>query len=373
MTAAKLRFGLVGAGFMGRAHALGLRSVGGVFALPVTPVLEVLADIDPASAAGAAQALGFARSTGDWRALVADPAVDVVDITAPNALHKPIAMAAIAAGKPVYCEKPLAPTAEDARDMALAAEAAGVATQVGFNYIKNPLLGLAREMIAGGELGDIVGFRGIHAEDYMADPASPWTWRLDPSGGAGVIADLGSHIINMARFLLGPIARICADVETVIGERPLPQGGRRAVEVDDQARMLVRFSRGCGGTIEASWLAQGRKMQLEWEVTGSRGTLVFSQERFNELRWFAAGGRPGRDGFRTILAGPAHEPYGAFCPAPGHQLGFNDLKVIEIRDFLLALAGDARPRADFREAWEVQRVVDAALRSSRERQWVTVA
>jgi predicted dehydrogenase len=368
-----LRIGLVGSGFMGRTHALGFRSVGGVFDLAVEPVLEVLADATEALARTAAARLGFARATGDWQALVADPLVDIVDITAPNKLHAPIALAAIAAGKPVYCEKPLAPTAADAKVMAEAAEAAGLVTQVGFNYICNPMLALAREMIAAGELGRIWSFRGIHAEDFMIDPASPWTWRLDPAGGAGAIADIGSHIIGMARFLLGPVVSLCADLETVIPERPLPGGGPlRAVEVDDQARMLVRFANGCRGVIETSWLSSGRKMQLDFEVVGERGALVFTQERFNELRYYKVERDGSRNGFRTIMAGPEHPPYGAFCIAAGHQIGFNDLKVIEIRGFLEALAGGPRPFADFREAYEVQRVIDAALESSREKRWVTL-
>jgi predicted dehydrogenase len=271
----------------GRTHALGFRTVGGVFDLALTPVLEVLADANEDLARNAAARLGFARSTGDWRALVADAAVDVVDITAPNLLHAPIALAAIAAGKPVYCEKPLAPTAVAALEMVQAAERAGIVTQVGFNYICNPMLALAHEMIASGELGQIWSFRGIHAEDFMIDRQSPWTWRLDPAGGAGAIADIGSHIIGIARFLLGPISALCADVETVIPQRALPGGGApRAVEVDDQARMLLRFARGCRGVIETSWLSSGRKMQLEFEVIGEKGALVFSQERFNELRYY---------------------------------------------------------------------------------------
>jgi predicted dehydrogenase len=371
-----IRIGLVGSGFMGRTHALGFGSVGAVFDLPLEPVLELLADATPDLAATAAARYGFARSVGDWRALVADPAVDVVDITAPNKLHAPISLAAIAAGKPVYCEKPLASTADEALEMVLAAERAGVVTQVGFNYICNPMLALAREMIEGGELGQIWSFRGIHAEDFMIDRRSPWTWRLDPAGGAGAIADIGSHIIGMARFLLGPITALCADLETVIERRPMAGKPEemRAVEVDDQARLLVRFARGGRGTIETSWLSSGRKMQLEFEVIGEKGALVFSQERFNELRYYkveADGGRS-RNGFRTICAGPEHPPYGAFCIAGGHQIGFNDLKVIEIRNFLTALAGGPKPFADFREAYEVQRVIDAALLSSREARWVTL-
>ncbi|WP_227321736.1 Gfo/Idh/MocA family protein [Acidisoma silvae] len=367
-----LGIGLVGSGFMGRTHALGLASVGRVFDLPVVPRLELLADATMPLAEAAAARFGFARATDDWQSLVADPAVAIVDITAPNKLHAPIALAALAAGKPVYCEKPLAPTAEEALTMALAAERAGVVTQVGFNYICNPMLTLARDMIAAGELGQIWGFRGIHAEDFMANRQTPWTWRLDPAGGAGAIADIGSHIIGMARYLLGPIAAVCADVETVIDRRPLPgqPDELRTVAVDDQARLLVRFGNGCRGTVEASWLSSGRQMQLEFEVIGEKGALVFSQERFNELRYYKTEADRSRNGFRTILAGPEHAPYGAFCVAGGHQIGFNDLKVIEIRNFLAALAGGPKPFADFREGYEVQRVIDAALLSSKNEAWV---
>jgi len=370
-----LRIGLVGSGFMGKAHALAYRNVTGVFPLPVDVELELIADANEESAERAARNLGFARATGDWRALVADARVDIVSITAPNVLHVPIAAAAIAAGKHVHCEKPLAPTAEQARSLVEAAEQARVKTQVGFNYVKNPLIALAREIIARGEIGEPVSFRGIHAEDYMADAATPWHFRMDPAGGAGAIADLGSHIIAMARYLLGPIDEVCGHLETVIAERAQAPGSSRmrAVEVDDVAHALVRFTRGCTGSIEASWIAQGRKMQIEFEVVGSKGALAFSQERFNELRLYQMASEGSRNGFRTIVAGPDHPPYGAFCPAPGHQLGFNDLKTIEMRDFLLDIAGEPLPHADFREGWEVQKVIDAIVRSARSRQWVNVA
>ncbi len=167
----KLGVGLVGSGFMGRSHAHAFRAAAGVFSLPMAPRLELLADVNDEVAAQAAEALGFARSTGDWKALIADPAVDLVDITTPNTLHKPIALAAIEAGKPVYCEKPLAPNAGEAKEMVDAAEAKGVITAVGFNYLKNPMVALAREIVASGEIGEVVSFRGIHAEDYMTDPA----------------------------------------------------------------------------------------------------------------------------------------------------------------------------------------------------------
>ena len=369
-----LGIGIIGTGFMGRSHAMAYRAAAAI--LPDVPRtrLVAIADVDAGAAARAAARFGFARHTSDWRDLVSDPAIDAIAITTPNVLHKEMALAAIAAGKHVHCEKPLAPTAADARAMTEAAEAAGVVTQVGFNYLKNPLLGLAREMIAAGELGTIHSFRGIHAEGFMADPDVPHAWRLDPSGGPGALGDIGSHAIALARFLLGPVEGVWADLETVIRDRPVTHGSRerRPVLVDDIARLTLRFARGCRGSVEANWVATGRTMQLAFDVHGSRGALSFTQERFNELLFHRADGDPHHAGYVRIEAGPQHEPYGHFCVAPGHQLGFNDLKTIEVADFLRAVAGGPRTGPDFREALAVQEVIDAALVSSREGCWIDV-
>ncbi len=369
-----LGIGLIGTGFMGKAHAFAYRAALAAFPDIPVPRLEMIADVDEGLAQKAAHQYGFARASGDWRALVSDPRVDVVSITTPNTLHKEMALAAIAAGKHVHCEKPLSPRLADSLVMVEAAEKKGLVTQVGFNYIKNPLLKLVRDMVAAGELGEITGFRGIHAEDYMHDPEGPYSWRIDPVGGPGVIADLGSHIIGMARFLLGPIAEVSADVRTVVKSRPVARGAkeRRQVLVDDVARILVNFGRGCGGTIEANWIATGRKMQLGFELTGEKGSLVFSQERLNELLFYRAGGDAKTNGYVKIEAGPQHPPYGEFCIAGGHQLGFNDLKTIEMGEFLRAIGGAPRMGPDFREAYEIQKVVEAAIASSKARSWVTV-
>jgi predicted dehydrogenase len=214
-----LRVGLIGTGFMGKAHVFGFASAQKVFDLPYRIELHTVADITEDAAARAAADLGFARSTADWRSIIADPDIDLVDITAPNALHKEMALAAIAAGKHVYCEKPLAPLAADAGEMAAAASARGVKTQVGFNYLCNPMLRLAREMVATGELGRIRGYRGLHAEDYMADASGAFTFRHDPAGG-GALADIGSHALATAEFLLGPITEVMGDCVTLIAERP---------------------------------------------------------------------------------------------------------------------------------------------------------
>lgn len=369
-----LRVAVIGTGFMAKTHSLGYQNAGAIFDLPRDVLLDTVVGTSDKAAADAARRLGFKRHSSDWLAVVADPSIDVISITTPNVLHAPIALAALAAHKHCYCEKPLSTTLDESERMVAAAEKAGVVTQVGFNYIKNPILALARQMIASGELGRITSFRGIHAEGYMSDPDTPWTWRLAPDGGGGALMDLGSHIINMARFLLGPITAVCAQVETIVGSRPVAVGAtqRRPVEVDDQARLLVQFEQGCSGTIEVSWMSTGRTMQLGFEVVGDRGALAFSQERLNELRYFKVGDESSRNGFRTLTAGPQHPPYGDFCVAPGHQLGFNDLKTIEVGDFFRAIAGGDRPFADFREGHEVQRVVEAAQRSSVERCWIAL-
>jgi len=367
--------GIIGTGFMGKAHAFAYRAVSGIFPVARRPVLRMVADNNRAAGRAAHKQLGFEKVTEDWTELVRDPGVEIVSITTPNVVHREMALAAIAQGKHVHCEKPIAPSAEDARAMMEAAETKGVKTQVGYNYIKNPLLVLARDMITAGELGEITGFRGIHAEDYMADPEVPYNWRVDPSGGGGVIADLGSHIVGMARFLLGPITSVNADLETVVKSRPIAPGTseRRKVEVDDIARLTVHFARGCRGQIEANWVATGRNMDLGFELHGTKGALSFTQERFNELLLYKTGGPKGRKGFQKIEAGPEHYPYGLFCVAPGHQLGFNDLKTIEVADFLDAIAGGTSKGPDFREAWEIQKIIDTAIRASRERRWLDIA
>ena len=365
---------VLGTGFMGLAHAYAYRAVGAVFPELPRPRMMAVADVSLEGAQRFADRMGFEVATSDWRAAVANPAVQVVSVATPNLLHKEMALAAIGAGKHVLCEKPLAPSGPDALDMVRAAESARVRTQVGYNYIHNPLLMLAREMIETGELGEITGFRGIHAEDYMADPEVPWSFRVDPAGG-GVLHDLGSHILGMARFLVGPIVELNADLETIVGSRPVAPGSRerRAITVDDSARLLVRFERGCGGSIEATWTATGRKMQLGFEVVGRKGSLAFTQERLNELNFHRAGADPRTSGFTRIEAGPQHPPYGQLCVAGGHQLGFNDLKTLEVAQFLRGIATGCSNAVDFREGYEIQRLVDAAIQSSRSRSWIRLA
>ncbi|MGE0582142.1 MAG: Gfo/Idh/MocA family protein [Steroidobacteraceae bacterium] len=370
----RVRFGLIGTGFIGRTHAIALNAAGAVFGERFAPVCELLADHTEEAAQRGARALGFARGTGDWRRLVADPAVDVVDICTPNYLHREMALAAIAAGKHVYCEKPLANTAREAAALAAAADAAGVRHLIGFNYICNPLLHVARDMIGAGELGEVYAFRGSYQEDYMSDPGSPWTWRCDRAlAGSGALADLGSHLVNLAHFLLGGIARVQGALQTVHPQRRDPASGAlRTVENEDVARALFEFASGVPGTFEISRVATGRKCGLDFAVFGTRGAIEFGQERMNELRWYETPARAGREGFRTILAGPAHPHYRAFCPAPGHGLGYNDLKTIEVRNVIDAIASGTGGWPDFHEGARVQRVMEAIERSHAGRAWTEV-
>jgi len=359
-----LKVGLVGSGFMGRCHAHAFRSVSGLFDLPLLPVAEMLADISDEAATRNATALGFARATGDWRALCANPCIDVVAVTAPNALHEPIVMAALEAGKHVYCEKPLSTTLESAQRMTEAAQKAGVVTMVGFNFLRNPMIRLARDLIRDGEIGEITSFNGRHAENYMSDPDAAHSFRTDPEGG-GALADIGSHIVSMACYLIGPIVEASGQSKTIHKTRPIRPGAseRTPVLVDDVTQALVRFESGATGMIEANWAATGRTMDLSWEITGTKGAIRFSQERMNELLLCRGSAGGLTSGFLKIEAGPKHQPYAEFCPAPGHHLGFNDLKVIEVAELVRAISGEENVGPDFAEALRVQMTISAIAAS----------
>ncbi len=365
-----LNVGLIGTGFMGKAHALAWAAAGRVMG-DLPPVqLAVLCDTPLDKASAMASQFGFARATDDWRALVADPGVDVVSITTPNGLHRQMAIAALQAGKHVWCEKPMALTLPDALAMAGAAREAGRVTLLGYNYIRNPAFRHACRLIAAGRIGRPVHFRGWVDEDYQADPDLPWTWRARTAdAGLGTLGDLGCHLVSMMLNLMGPVDSLIADMQTIHQTRPLPDGGRAAVENEDTATAILRFASGAQGSLSTSRSAWGRKNRLDWEVHGTGGMIAFAQERMNELQLYVNEGPGAEAGFRTILTGPAHSPYGAFTPAPGHQLGFNDLKVIEAAELIGAIAGGAPAWPDFAEGVRIERIIhgiaDAATSGER--------
>jgi len=368
-----LRVGMIGSGFMGKCHANAFRTYNGLFNGPIDIVLYKLADINEELAEQNARALGFEQYTGDWRLLIDDERVDIVSITAPNALHEEIALAAIEKGKIVYCEKPLSTDSESALRMTMAAEAAGIVTQVGFNFLRNPLLAVCKDILGSGEIGEIVSFRGRHAENYMVNPDLPHSFRTDIRGG-GALADIGSHIVSMSRYLLGDITEVAAQISTVHKMRPVSSGSSEyaPVEVDDVGQALVHFEKGIPGTIEANWMATGRTMDLSFEVTGTKGAISFSQERMNELLIWDSGTQAGREGFKRVETGPAHPPYANFCPAAGHHLGFNDLKVIEVAELIESIVSNKPTFTNFREGYKVQNTIDTILRAARSHTWEAV-
>lgn len=382
----QVRIGVVGAGWMAKAHSTAFRNVPMLFGNePAVPILETIADIEPDRARTAGETLGFARWTADWKELVADPAVDVVDITTPNNAHAEIAIAAARAGKHIYCEKPLALTSAEALEMTEAAEAAGVTTLVGFNYLKNPAQALAKDLIDAGEIGEITQFRGTFDQDFMTDPAVPFSWRHDRKvAGSGTLGDMASHTLSLALTLVGDVTEVCGMLGTFIKQRAVPSGGSghtakatadaemRTVENDDVTQFLCRFDNGALGTIASSRIATGRKLWIGYEIQGTKGALYFTQERMNELQFYRAGEPSGERGYKTILTGPDHKWYGGFHPIAGIGLGYNDQKIIEARDLLVAVATGAKAEPDFRFGYRVDRIVDAVELSAAERRWVSV-
>lgn len=364
----EIGIGIVGGGYMGKAHSVAMAAVGAVFDTALRPRLEMIAATSPASAERYRRAYGFARATHDWRALVTDPAVEAVVIASPQETHRAIVDAAAALGKPVFCEKPLGSSLDDAKAMVAAAEAAGIVNMVGFNYIRTPASQYARALIAGGELGRITWFRGEHTEDFDADPSRPATWRNFGQAN-GTMGDLAPHMVNAALALIGPIARLCADVATVYNDRPGTEG--REVN-DDIGQFLCRFANGAMGHLSFSRVSTGRKMGYAYEVVGTRGALRFDQEDQNALWLYRAEGPEAERGFRKILTGPAHPDYLPFCQGPGHGTGYQDQIIIEARDFLRAIQTGEPVWPTFRDGLEVSRIIAAAHESHATGGWITL-
>ena len=371
-----LRIGLIGTGFMGKTHAFGFATAPRVFDLPFELVLHTVADRTDELAAGAA---ARARLRQGHRRLAdaSSPTPRSTSSTSPRPTPctrrwrsppSPPASTSTARSRWRRC-------AADAREMAEAAEAAGVKTQVGFNYLCNPMLGLAREMIAAGELGEIRSYRGVHAEDYMADADRARSASATTPSGGGALADIGSHALATAEFLLGPIAAVLGDCVTVDPRAArTAAAARRAVETDDVGPRLPalrerrqRLGRGELDRHGPQDAARLRGLRLQGRARSSR------QERFNELHFYSAGDAAGRRGFRRIEAGPDHPPYGRFCVAPGHQLGFNDLKAIEMARFLDAIAGNRAGALQLPRRAAHPELVETIHRSAREGGWQQIA
>ncbi|HEY8594975.1 MAG TPA: Gfo/Idh/MocA family oxidoreductase [Devosiaceae bacterium] len=368
----KLGVGLIGTGYMGKCHALAWNAVGPVFGDVPRIVLAHLGEADDALAQRRAAEFGFARSSGDWRRVVEDPEVDVVSITTPNRFHAEMAIAALKKGKHVWCEKPMATTLDDAERMLEAAQRTGCKAILGYNYIQNPMFREIGRLLEANAIGQVNHVRVEMDEDFMADPGTLFGWKSEAASGHGALDDFAVHPLSLLSELFGPVTEVLCDQTRPYADRPTSDGARRAVETHDIASVLMRLENGMSGTLLANRSAWGRKGRIALQVFGAAGSILFDQERMNELRVYRASGPSAEQGFATVLAGPAHSPYERFIPAPGHGLGFNDLKTIECHELLSAIAGRPARVIDFERGLRIERTVDAMARSSRERRWIRV-
>jgi predicted dehydrogenase len=359
--------GLVGGGYMGKAHAVAYSAVGAVFNTPLRPRLEVIAATSQASAEGYAKAYGFARAARDWQDLVADPKVQAVVIASPQSTHRAIATAAFAAGKPVFCEKPLGASLKDGLAMVAAAEASGLPNMIGFNYVRTPATQFVRKLLAENAIGQVTWFRGEHTEDFLADPSLPANWRTEGRAN-GCMGDLAPHPVNCMLALMGPVAELSARVETVHKTRPGPNGPV-AVTNDDQGQIMLRFASGAMGHLFISRTATGRKMGYAYEIHGTKGGIRFDQEDQNAVWLYRAEGPEATRGYTRILTGPAHPDFLPFCRGPGHGTGYQDQIIIEARDFLQAIHTRQPVWPTFRDGLAVSQIIETAHRSSADGCW----
>ncbi len=369
---APVRIGVVGYGLMGRAHCYGYRVAPMLRRLPVTPVVTVMSGRDAAAVAAAAAAYGVPEHVTSWRSLVEREDLDIVDICTPPGTHAEIAAAAAAAGKAVLCEKPLAATYAQARAALYAVTAAGVRHAVGFNYRRLPAVALMRRMIADGAVGEPRLWRASFLSDEFTDPATPYDWRFDRTMGGTTIADLGSHLIDLALWMVGEISAVCAQSQTFIGRRTLTGGGTAAVTVDDASSALLTFSSGARGTVEVARAAIRRPCDFTVEVNGSAGTLAFDYARLNELWFGAADDDPATYGMRRIRAEHPSHPYAADWWPIGQGVGYGSTFANQAADLLADWPG-GEWTPDFGQGARVQAVCEAMERSAAGRRWVPVA
>jgi predicted dehydrogenase len=369
---APLRVALIGTGYMGKCHALAWNAVAPVFGDVPRPELALLCEVNAELAERRAGELGFARASGDWRDAVTSPDIDIVSITTPNQFHPEMAIAALDAGKHVWCEKPMAPAFADAERMTAAARASGRVAALGYNYIQNPMIRLIKRLLTEDTIGRLTHLRIEVDEDFMADGSSPFYWKHEAASGYGALDDFGVHAFSLLTVLgLTPRA-VAADMAKPYAERLTGDGALREVETYDIASLLLRFDRGASGVILLNRSAWGRKGRIFVQIFGERGSILYDQERMNEVQLYTADEAPDRQGFRTILTAPAHPPYDKFLPAPGHGLGFNDLKIIECRELMRSIAGEAAHLIRFDAGLGIERAVHAAARSFEAGGWVQI-
>jgi predicted dehydrogenase len=383
---AKINVALIGQGFMGRSHSNAWGQINRFFKPPVQAVMHTVFGQKEENPQAFADNWGWKNASTDWEAVVRSPEIGLVDVVTPNYMHAPVAKAALAAGKPCACEKPIAGSLSDAREMAQAAKKAGIKTFVWFNYRRCPAVGLAHKLVKEGKLGDIRHVRATYLQDWATD-AIPLVWRFEKEwAGSGAHGDLNAHIIDATRFVTGQeITEISGAIaETFIKERTLPGGvaqgglaeshksvgGKGKVTVDDTVLFLARFSGGAVASFEAARQATGNQNRNTFEINGTKGSVKFDFERMNELQWYDATLPRAVQGWSTIMVthGGDHPYVGNWWP-DAHIIGYEHGFTNQAYDILRVLAGEqpTLPLPDFDDAYQTQRVLEAALISAGER------
>jgi predicted dehydrogenase len=369
---AEIGVGLVGYKFMGRAHSNAYRQLPRFFDVDPAPRMAAICGRDEAGVREAANSLGWESYETDYRRLIERDDVGLVDVVTPGNTHREIVLAALEAGKHVICEKPLANTLAEAKEMLDAAREAGTVNTVCFNYRRAPAVQLAKKLVDEGRLGTIRHWRSTYLQDFIMDPEFPLIWRLKKElAGSGALGDIGAHSVDLAQFLLGDISEVTGMTETFVKERPLEgaDGEMGEVTVDDAAAFLARFENGAVGTFEASRFAAGRRNQNAFEINGSKGSVAFDLERMNELEVFFVDDDADVQGFRTVNVTEPDHPYaGAWWP-PGHILGYEHTFVHTMKDLMDGIKTGASPAPTFEDAYRVQAVLDAVARSAEGGGW----
>ncbi|WP_249404835.1 Gfo/Idh/MocA family protein [Plantibacter sp. CFBP 8798] len=379
----ELRVAMIGYGFMGAAHSQAWRTAPRFFDLDAEPVMATIVGRNAEALEAARVKFGWESASTDWRSVIADPSIDIVDVCTPGSSHVEIAIAALEAGKHVLCEKPLANSVEEAELMVAAAEAArarGVRSMVGFSYRRVPAIGYARQLIAEGALGDVRQIRALYLQDWLSDAGGPMTWRLDKDqAGSGSLGDIGAHAIDLVQHLTGArLDAVSGTLATFVTERPLlgetvglsgtASEERAAVTVDDAAWFTAKLTGGLAdgaiGAFEATRYATGRKNALRIELSGSRGAIAFDLERMNELEVYDATAPAGKQGFTRIVVTEPEHPYMAAWWPTGHGIGYEHPFSHQVRDLVQAITGGTDPEPSFADGLQVQRVLRAVESSA---------
>ena len=382
---AELNVALIGHQFMGKAHSNAYRQVGRFFETNLKFRMKVLCGKACSEELEAtARKFGWEESDCEWERVIDRKDIDVVDISTPGYLHHPMVIRAAKAGKHIICEKPLANTLAEAKEMLRAVEKAGVKHYVNYNYRRVPAIAYAKRLIEEGRLGDIYHYHGAYLQDWIIDPQFPLVWRLEKKwAGSGALGDIGAHATDLAQYLNSDVAEVAGQMTTFIKERPLPasasgawgakgSGGKGKVTVDDDSNFLARFKNGSVGVFESTRFAGGRRNFNTLQIYGSKGSLAWNFERMNELEFYDRTEASVNQGFKTILATEADHPYsGAWWP-PGHIVGYEHTFVHALYDFLTCMEEDRMPEPSFREGVKVQAVLDTVERSAKSRKWEKV-